>query len=80
MICYYSFTAASGNKIVATNQLMGAMPTFALYMKQSFDYLGATKDLTLKLNAGHARPISFIIQELLHYPLTFGATQNLRPF
>ncbi|HWG07235.1 MAG TPA: hypothetical protein VG271_19705 [Beijerinckiaceae bacterium] len=51
MICYYSYTTASGNKIVATNQLMGAMPTFALYMKQSFDYLGATKDLTLKLNA-----------------------------
>jgi hypothetical protein len=58
MICYYAYTSSSGNKIVAANQLMGAMPTFALYMKQNFDYLGATKDLTLKLNACSSSKIS----------------------
>jgi hypothetical protein len=58
MICYYSYTSSSGNKIVAANQLMGAMPSFALYMKQSFDYLGTAKDLTLKLNACSSSKIS----------------------
>ena len=58
LICYYSYTSASGNKIVAANQLMGAMPAFALYMKQSFDYLGTTKDLILKLNACSSSKIS----------------------
>ena len=58
MICYYSYTSASGNKIVAANQLMGAMPTFSLYMKQSFDYLGTMKDLVLKLNACASSKIS----------------------
>lgn len=49
---YYSYTVTSaGNKVVLTNALMGPLPTFELYMKQSFNYYGSQKDLTVKLNA-----------------------------
>jgi hypothetical protein len=49
---YYSYTeTASGNQIALANQLQGSMPTFEVYAKESFNYLGTTKDLVLKLNA-----------------------------
>jgi hypothetical protein len=48
---YYSYTSTTGNKITLANQLMGPMPSFEVYAKESFTSFGVTKDLVLKLNA-----------------------------
>ena len=50
-IAYYSYTTTSGQKIAIANQLMGNIPIFEMYMKQSFTNFGVAKDLVLKLNA-----------------------------
>jgi hypothetical protein len=55
---YYSYTTATGNKIVAANALMGAVPTFELHFKESFTYLGAVKDIIVKLNACSAAKLT----------------------
>lgn len=56
---YYSYTETStGNKIVAANQLMGPMPVFETFFKQSFTYLGSVKDIVIKLNACSSSKLS----------------------
>ncbi len=55
---YYAYTTTSGQKIVAANQLMGNMPTFELYFKETFQYFGVNKDFILKLNSCSAAKLS----------------------
>lgn len=58
--CFYSYTVttAGSTKITLGNQLMGAIPTFEMTMKQSFNYFGTTKDLVLQLNACSSSKLS----------------------
>jgi hypothetical protein len=51
VLIFYAYNSTGGNKIVAANQLMGPMPTFELYAKESFTQFGIKKDLIVKLNA-----------------------------
>lgn len=55
---YYSYTAASGNKTVFANPLMGTAPVFELYFKTSTPNLGVAKDITIKLNACKSSKLS----------------------
>jgi hypothetical protein len=57
---YYSYTTttAGTSKIVLANALMGPMPVFEMYMKQSFTYFGVAKDMILKLNACSSSKLS----------------------
>ncbi len=56
---YYSYTqTASGTEIALSNLLMGAMPTFEMYMQQQFNYLGTLKTVNLKLNACSSSKLS----------------------
>lgn len=48
---YYTYTAASGNKLLYTNPLMGTSPTFEVYFKTTTNNFGVAKDVTIKLNA-----------------------------
>lgn len=47
----YTYTVTTENKIALSNSLMGPIPTFEMFLKQSFVYFGSTKTLILKLNA-----------------------------
>ena len=51
VLIYYSYTMTSGNKIILQNQLMGPLPMFEVSLKETFNYLGASKDIVVKLNA-----------------------------
>ena len=51
MLIYYSYNAASGNKISLANQLAGPLPLFEVALKETFNYYGTSKDLIVKLNA-----------------------------
>jgi hypothetical protein len=51
MLVYYSYGVSTENELVLTNQLMGPVPNFELYIKESFTYFGAAKSLVVKLNA-----------------------------
>lgn len=50
---YYGYTAAvsGASEISLVNALMGPVPTFELYIKESFNYFGVNKDIVIKLNA-----------------------------
>lgn len=48
----YTFSqTTSGKLITITNQLLGATPQFRLNLRQSFNYLGTVKEMSLQLNA-----------------------------
>ena len=50
---YYGYTTAvsGASEISLTNTLMGPVPTFELFIKESFNYFGVTKDIVIKFNA-----------------------------
>jgi len=49
---YYSYTLVSGKSILMASQLMGPLPTFALYLKEQWvDQGGNKKNLYLKFNS-----------------------------
>ena len=48
---YYSFSGASGSKLVYANQLMGTSPIFEIYFKTTASNFGTPKIVTIKLNA-----------------------------
>jgi hypothetical protein len=58
MLVYYSYTVSTENELVLTNQLMGPVPYFELYIKESFTYFGAQKSLVVKLNACVSQKLS----------------------
>jgi hypothetical protein len=51
LIAYYGYTVTTENKIAIGNALMGAVPTFELYIREAFTYFGTPKTFTMKLNA-----------------------------
>ena len=56
---YYAYTiSSSGTQLTLANTLMGPLPTFELYLKESFNYFGAQKDLVIKLNAAVSSKLS----------------------
>ena len=52
VLIYYTYSVAgSGQKVVLSNQMMGAVPTFSMVCKQQFSQFGTNKFLILRLNA-----------------------------
>src|SRR4029077_386731 len=50
LLVYYSYTVTTENQITLANQLMGPVPNFELYVKESFTVFGVAKSLVIKLN------------------------------
>jgi hypothetical protein len=56
---YYAYTiTSSGTQLALVNALMGPIPTFELFLKETFNYYGTNKDLVIKLNACVAPKLS----------------------
>jgi hypothetical protein len=51
LLFYYSYTVTTEQEITLSNQLMGPVPTFELFIKQGFIYFGVAKSLVIKLNS-----------------------------
>lgn len=49
-LIYYTYSVTTENKIVLANQLMGPVPNFKLFLKESFTVFGVNKNLFLQLN------------------------------
>lgn len=47
---YYTYTVTTENKIALTNQLMGPVTNFKLFIKQSFTVFGVNKNLFIQFN------------------------------
>src|SRR5579862_8023671 len=47
----YNVTTAGTSKIALANALMGPLPTFEVFLKETFNNQGVVKDLVIKLNA-----------------------------
>lgn len=47
---FFSYTVASGNKIVLANQLMGVAPNFSMTLQENFSQYGVTKVMNVQLN------------------------------
>ncbi len=50
---YYGYTVSvsGASQVSLSNALMGPVPTFELYIKESFNYFGTNKDIVIKFNA-----------------------------
>ena len=50
---YYGYTisVSGASQVSLTNALMGPVPTFEVFLKESFNYFGVNKDIVIKLNA-----------------------------
>ncbi len=48
---YYDYTKTTGYTNTLAKQLMGSLPTFALFLESDFSQFGVSKKLFLKLNA-----------------------------
>jgi len=55
---YYTYSGASGNKLIYANPLMGSSPIFEVYFKTTTSNFGAPKDVTIKLNACKSSKLS----------------------
>ena len=55
---YYTYTATGGNKLVYANPLMGTAPVFEVYFKTATTNFGASKEVTIKLNACKSSKLS----------------------
>jgi hypothetical protein len=55
---YYTYSAASGSKLVYANPLMGTSPVFEVYFKTSTTNFGVVKDVTIKLSACKSSKLS----------------------
>lgn len=59
MLFFFSYTVATGNKIVLANQLMGPAPNFSVTLQESFAQYGVTKVMNLQLNSCVSSKLSF---------------------
>jgi hypothetical protein len=50
---YYGYTTAvsGASEMSMVNALMGPVPTFEMFIKESFNYFGVNKDIVIKFNA-----------------------------
>jgi hypothetical protein len=55
---YYTYSAASGNKLTYANLPMGTSPVFEIYFKTTTNNFGVAKDVTIKLNACKSSKLS----------------------
>lgn len=56
---YYQYTVTTGVSVPLANQLMGQQPSFELFAKQKFNYLGTQKEMVIKLNACVSSKLTF---------------------
>ena len=50
LLFYYNYTVSTEQQLSITNQLMGPVTSFSLFLKESFTYFGTPKNFNLKLN------------------------------
>lgn len=76
MTTNYSYTAATGQLITITNQLMGTTPTFSLQLFEAFTNVGVTQKSTLILNNCTSKKLglSFKNQDYTMIDLDFEAS------